>query len=140
MLVKKRVLFVGAGGAVATKLLPELSRMYDIVGIAGQHRELEPYCLELFSGELTTSYARLFEEAFSCHEFDAIVWNVVRFHPMPLIETSRGTLHLEMDLAIALPLECLRAALARGFSGSLPPFTSAAAPPLTPPPRFFSLS
>lgn len=115
---KKTVLFVGAGGAVAGKLLPELAKRYDIVGIAGGRRDLEPACVDFLSGELTTSAAALFEEAFSRRAFDAIVWNAVRYHPADLLAASRGTLHLEFDLAVALPLECLKAALARGFSGS----------------------
>ncbi len=115
---KEKVLFVGAGGAVAGKLLPELAQTYDIVGIAGKRCDLAPYCVELVSGELTSGHERLFEDAFSRHAFNAIVWNVVRYHPAPLLATPRGTLHLEFDLGIALPLECLRLAMAHGFSGS----------------------
>lgn len=115
---KKTVLFVGAGGAVASKLIPELARHYDIVGIVGHRQGLAPYCIELLAGELTSGHARLFNEAFSRYKFDAIIWNAVRYHPMPLAESSRGTLHLEFDLAIALPLECLKTALACGFAGS----------------------
>lgn len=130
---RKKILFVGAGGAVAGSLLPELARRYGIVGIAGKRRDLEPHCLEMLSGELTSEGPRLFEEICSRHDFRAIIWNAVRYHPMPLIESSRGTLHLEFDLGIALPLECLKAALAHGFDGSFVFVTSGLAFGIKPP-------
>ena len=58
------------------------------------------------------------------HSFDAIVWNVVRYRPAPLLESSRGTLHLEFDLGIALPIECARIALECGFRGTFTVVTS----------------
>ncbi|MDO8408305.1 MAG: hypothetical protein Q7S95_03680 [bacterium] len=121
---KKEILFIGAGGAVAGKLLPGLAKTYDIVGIAGRRSDLAPYCIELISGELTSEHERLFGDAFSRYAFHSIIWNAVRYHPMPLIESSRGTLHLEFDLGIALPLACLRAALAHGFAGTFIMVTS----------------
>lgn len=112
---KEKVLFVGAGGAVASKAIPELAATYDIVGIAGRRRDLERYCIEFASAELTGGAPRIFEELCSRHAFRSIVWNAVRYHPGPLLATSRGALHFEFDIGIALPLECLRAALASGF-------------------------
>ena len=99
-----KILFVGAGGAVAGKVLPELKKHYDIVGIAGRRRDLEPHCLEMLSGELTSEGPRLFEEVCSRHTFRAIIWDAVRYHPMTLIESSRGTLHLEFDIGVVLPV------------------------------------
>ena len=114
---KRSVLFVGAGGQVAGRLLPGLAERYDIVGIAGRRAHLSPYCRRFIQGELTSESARLFDEALADGPFDAIIWNAVRYHLSPMMESTRGSLHLEFDLAIALPLECLRTALARGFSG-----------------------
>jgi NAD(P)-dependent dehydrogenase (short-subunit alcohol dehydrogenase family) len=48
----------------------------------------------------------------------------VRYHPAPLTETPRGILHLEFDLAIALPLACLKAGLVHGFAGTFILITS----------------
>jgi len=122
--VKEKVLFVGASGAVAGKLLPRLTQTYDIIGVVGRRRELEPYCIELIGGELTSEGERLFEGVFSRHAFKSVIWNAVRYHPMPLIESPRGTLHLEFDLGIALPLTCLQVALAHGFAGTFIMVTS----------------
>src|SRR3989344_4484116 len=121
---KEKVLFVGAGGPVAGELLPELAERYDIVGIAGHRRDPASYCVELGSGELTSEHERIFADAFSRYSFSAIVWNAVRYHPMPLIESSRGTLHLEFDVSIALPLECLRTGITHGFIGTFVVVTS----------------
>ena len=121
---RRKVLFVGAGGAVAGKLLPELAKTYDIVGIAGRRHELAPYCIELVHEELTSGAERLFADIFSRHTFRSIIWNAVRYHPMPLIESSRGTLNLEFDISVALPLTCLRAALTHGFAESFIMVTS----------------
>jgi len=118
------ILFVGAGGAVASKLLPGLAERYDIVGIAGKRVDLARYCIELAGGELGAEHTRLFEQACSCHRFHSIVWNAVRYFPTPLVESSREMLHREFDLAIALPLACLRAALAHGFTGTFVIVTS----------------
>jgi len=112
---KKKVLFVGAGGTVAEKVLPRLADAYTIVGIAGHRRDLEPYCTEFHTAELTSDYEHLFEDVLSRHAFHAIVWNAVRYFPAPLLEASRSDMHIEFDIAVALPLECLRRAVAHNF-------------------------
>ena len=116
---KSKILFVGAGGVVASKLLPELAKRYAIVGMGGSRRELEPYCIDFLTGEISGAHERLFNEASSQHSFAGIIWNVVRYNPSALLASSRGTLHLEFDLAVALPLECLKVAHAHGFTGSI---------------------
>ena len=111
---REKILFVGAGGAVASVLLPSLAKHYDIVGIAGSRKDLERQCIDFYSADLIKEPG-LFSEIFSRHAFKSIVWNSVRYHPGPLLQSSRQTLHEEFDIAVALPVECLRSALEYGF-------------------------
>lgn len=136
----ENILVVGAGGAVAEKLLPELNQTYKIVGIARRRRELEPHCIELISTELTAGASQIWDNLFSRYDFRAIIWNAVRYHPAPLLETSRGTLHLEFDLAVGLPLECLQAAIDHGFAGSFVLVTSGLAFGTKPPWGSYSIA
>lgn len=105
---KKKILFVGASGAVAEKVLPFLSERYEIVGISRTRDTLSKYCVQLYKGDLLNSYEQLFTSTFSEHAVEAIIWNPVLYFPQPLLSVSRETLHSEFDLAIALPLECLK--------------------------------
>ncbi len=107
---KKKILFVGAGGEVASKIIPLLAETYDIVGIAGKRDALRPYCVDMYSGDLFTEYQALFDTAFRTHTFDVIVWNPVKYFFTSLMESTRESLHREFDLAVALPIECVRSA------------------------------
>lgn len=107
---KKKILFVGAGGEVASKVLPLLAQTYDIVGIAGKRDALRPYCVDMYSGDLFTDYQALFDIAFRAHQFDVIVWNPVKYFFTSLMDSTRESIHREFDLAVALPIECVRAA------------------------------
>jgi hypothetical protein len=60
---------------------------------------------------LLTEYKELFTTVFATHTFDAIIWNPVRCFFTPLLGASRESIHTEFDLAVALPLECIRVAL-----------------------------
>jgi short-subunit dehydrogenase len=114
--MKKKVLFVGASGAVASKLIPELSEHYDIVGISRTKRDLSSHCVDFYAGDLFVEYAEIFAQVFDRHEFNSIIWNPVQYHPNALLNTSRQILHAEFDLAVALPLECLRSAINHSFA------------------------
>ena len=107
---KKKILFVGAGGEVASTVLPLLAETYDIVGIAGKRDALKQYCVDMYAGNLFTDYAALFDTAFRAHTFDVIVWNPVKYFFTSLMESTRESIHREFDLAVALPIECVRAA------------------------------
>ncbi|OGC87993.1 hypothetical protein A2419_00810 [Candidatus Adlerbacteria bacterium RIFOXYC1_FULL_48_26] len=107
---KKKILFVGAGGEVASMVLPSLAETYDIVGIAGKRDTLRQYCVEMYSGDLFSNYATLFETALRAHTFDVIVWNPVKYLFTSLMGSTREGLHREFDLAVALPIECVRSA------------------------------
>lgn len=116
---KKKILFVGAGGEVASTVLPLLAKTYDIVGIAGKRDTLRPYCIDMYSGNLFNDYAALFETAFRAHKFDVIIWNPVKYFFTSLIESTRESIHREFDLAVALPIECVRSARrTQGFKGT----------------------
>lgn len=110
---KKKILFIGAGGMLASRIIPSLAEQYDIVGIGGRRDDLKTHCVQFLSGNLLQEHRQLFETAFAAHAFDAVVWNPVRYFLRPLMESSRETLHTEFDLAIALPVECLRLFLAQ---------------------------
>lgn len=132
--MKEKLLFVGASGAVAEKALPALAEHYDLVGITRTNQALAPYCVELLSGDLTSEASRLFEEVFARHAFSSIVWNVVRYHPSSLMGSTRGAMHVEFDLGIALPLECLKCAVSHGLSeGTFVLVTSGLAFGISPP-------
>ncbi len=116
---KKKLLFVGAGGELASKVLPLLSKSYDIVGIAGRRDDLRPYCVEMYKGNLLTGYQQLFETAFRAHQFDIIIWNPVRYFFTSLMQSTRESLHTEFDIAVALAVECLKTARKeQNFSGT----------------------
>ncbi len=104
---KKKILFVGASGAVAEKAIPFLSDRYDIVGISRTRDVLSKYCVGFYKGDLLNAYEQLFTSVFSEHKIEAIIWNSVVYFPQPLLSSSRETLHTEFDLAVALPLQCL---------------------------------
>jgi NAD(P)-dependent dehydrogenase (short-subunit alcohol dehydrogenase family) len=114
---KKKILFVGAGGELASRIMPALSERYEIVGIGGRRDELRKYCIDFYLGELFAEYPTLFSAAFSTHRFDAIIWNPVHYYLHPLMESSRESLHAEFDMAVALPVECVRAAFGAGQKG-----------------------
>lgn len=117
---KKTLLFVGASGEVARKVLPALKEQYDIVGISRERTEGTLHCSHYYTGDLLREHEALFARVFREHHFDAIVWNVVRYFPGPLAQATRPTLHTEFDLAVALPLACLKAALHHGFGEGNP--------------------
>lgn len=108
---RKKILFVGAGGTLASKVIPLLAEKYDIVGIAGKRQELKEYCTDFYSVNLLAEYKTVFQNVFQKHSFDVVIWNPVRYFFTPLIGTSRESLHTEFDLAVALPVECVRALL-----------------------------
>lgn len=114
-ILKKKILFVGASGAVASKVIPSISNTYDIVGLVGKRRELEKYCVDFYVGDLLREYKEILNLIFKKHKFDSIVWNPVRYFPGPLLKSSREALHTEFDLAVALPIECLRMAVKHSF-------------------------
>lgn len=103
---KPFLLFVGASGAVANKVLPELSKHFTIVGISHSRTELAPYCVEHIVGNLLTSHEKIFKQAFALHEYTAVIWNAVVYFPSYLRNSNRETLHTEFDLSVALPLVC----------------------------------
>lgn len=107
---RKKILFVGAGGEVATKVLPTLAGKYNIVGIIRNRAELSKYCVDVYSGDLFTNYAEIFDVVFRAHQFDAIVWNAVRYFSSSFQNSTREGLHAEFDIAVALPLACVKAA------------------------------
>jgi len=107
---KKKMLFVGAGGEVASMVLPSLAETYDIVGIAGKRDTLKQYCVAMHSGNLFTDYSTPFDTVFHGHKFDVIVWNPVKYLFTSLMDSTREGLHREFDLAVALPIECVRSA------------------------------
>jgi short-subunit dehydrogenase len=113
--MKKKVLFVGASGAVASKLIPALSESYDIVGISRTKRDLSQHCVDFYTGDLFVQSDEIFTQVFDSREINSIIWNTVQYHPSPLLNTSRQALHAEFDLAVALPLECLRSAINHSF-------------------------
>ncbi|TAJ16022.1 MAG: SDR family oxidoreductase [Dehalococcoidia bacterium] len=106
--MRKRLLFVGSSGESARKLIPHLAKTYDIVGIARSRRELEPYLVEQVTGDLLTSHEQVFDAAFRDGPYDAIIWNAVAYFIEPLTESTRESLHTEFDLAVALPMVCLK--------------------------------
>lgn len=116
---RKKILFVGAGGILASKIFPSLAKKYDIVGIGGKRGDLKEYCVDFYSGNLLTEYGRLFEKALDRHTFDVVIWNPVQYYFTPLIQTSRESLHIEFDIAIALPLELLRSILPKSAPASV---------------------
>ncbi len=105
---KKKILFVGAGGMVASAILPRLSKTYEIVGIAGKRDDLRAYCSEFYTGDLVRDHTSLFEKVFTQHVFHSIIWNPGRFFHSKLLDSSREHLLTEFDLGVALPLECLK--------------------------------
>ncbi len=109
----KKLLFVGASGMVAGRVLPRLCEEYEIVGISRKNKNLAQYCSTHLLGNLLTSHGELFAEAFSLHSYDVVVWNPVAFFPSRLIEARRETLHTEFDIAVALPLLCIQQYLAQ---------------------------
>lgn len=115
-----KVLFVGASGAVARKVLPILSESFTIVGVSRVRDEGKSYCSDFYQGDLLRDHEALFARIFHEHHFDGIVWNAVRYFPGLLHTATRPTLHTEFDLAIALPLACLQAALRGGFGEGSP--------------------
>ncbi len=117
---KQKILFVGASGAVARKVLPLLKDTYDIVGVSREREEGKVYCSDYYTGDLLREHEALFARIFREHHVEGIVWNVVRYFPGPLHQATRPTLHTEFDLAIALPLACLQAALRHGFGEGSP--------------------
>jgi len=120
MSTKPKILFVGASGVVARKVLPALSESYAIVGVSRARDEGRPYCSDFYQGDLLHDHEALFARVFREHHFDGIVWNVVRYFPQPLHLATRPTLHTEFDLAVALPLACLQAASHYGFGEGSP--------------------
>jgi len=116
---RKKILFVGASGAVASRIIPFLAETYDVVGISRKRDDMKTHCVDFYIGDLLTEHEHLFITIFALHAFDAIVWNAVRYFPQEVLRASRETLHTEFDLGVALPLECLRTALEyRSLSGS----------------------
>jgi NAD(P)-dependent dehydrogenase (short-subunit alcohol dehydrogenase family) len=105
---RKKILFVGAGGQLATVVLPLLAEQYEVVGIGGRRHELKEHCVDFYVGNLLQDYGDLFQKAFEKHTFDAIIWNPVRYFFTPLLGTTRETLHTEFDIGIALPIECVK--------------------------------
>lgn len=108
---RKKILFVGASGNVASRIIPFLSQTYDVVGISRARSDLRAQCVAFYLGDIEREYERIFTTVFAEHLFDAIIWNPVLYVPQNILDATRNTLHREFDLAIALPLECLRAAL-----------------------------
>jgi NAD(P)-dependent dehydrogenase (short-subunit alcohol dehydrogenase family) len=113
---KKKILFIGASGAVAEKVIPILSKTYDIVGVSGHRKNLQPYCIDFYTGDLFMEHQTIFMDVFKHHTFESIVWNSVRYFPSLVLKSTRQKLHAEFDLAIALPIECLRTAMDFSFS------------------------
>lgn len=105
---KPSLLFVGASGNVARKVLPDLSKYFNIVGISRSRTELAHYCTKHIVGDLLTSHEKIFRQAFSFSEYNVIIWNVVAFFPSMIKDASRETLHTEFDLAVALPISCVQ--------------------------------
>ena len=104
----KKILFVGASGMVANILLPKLSETYSIIGISARRNDLASYCEEHILADLTKGGGIVLPELFLKHEFDIVIWNAVRYFKTPLLGASRLTLLTEFDLAVALPVECVR--------------------------------
>lgn len=117
---RKKILFVGSSGVVARKVLPVLSKEYDIVGLSRVRKDGAPYCSRHYIGDLLHEHETIFERIFNENQFDAIVWNAVRYFPGPLHQATRPTLHTEFDLAVALPLQCLQVALRHRFGAGSP--------------------
>jgi NAD(P)-dependent dehydrogenase (short-subunit alcohol dehydrogenase family) len=105
---RKKILFVGAGGMLAAKILPTLAQHYDIIGIAGKRQELKQYCVDFYSCDLLTEYKTVFKEVLAKHVFDGIVWNPVAYYLKPLLESTRESFHIEFDIGVVLPLELVR--------------------------------
>ncbi len=116
---KKKILFVGASGEVAKLVLPELASSYDIVGITKTRKDLHEHCVDVIVGDLLREHSAMFASISERHEISAIVWNAVQYFPSPILRASRNSLHVEFDLAVALPLECLRVAVAAAKSHPL---------------------
>jgi len=116
---RKKILFVGASGAVASRVIPFLVKTYDVVGISRKRTDTKTNCVDFYIGDLLTEHEHLFATIFALHTFDAIIWNAVRYFPQEIRQASRETLHTEFDLGVVLPLECLRTALEhQSLSGS----------------------
>lgn len=107
-LQKPSLLFVGASGPVANKVLPELSKHFNIVGISRSRTELATYCTKHILGNLLVSHEELFRDAFATHTYHTVIWNAVAFFPSLIKDASRETLHTEFDLAVALPVSCVQ--------------------------------
>jgi NAD(P)-dependent dehydrogenase (short-subunit alcohol dehydrogenase family) len=120
--MKKSVAFIGAGGMVAEKSIPLLAEYYAIVGVGGRRKNLSSHCTDFYSTDLPEDFSSTFRALFDGRVFDALVWNPVTYVPRALLDTTRETLHSEFDMAIALPLECLRTALVHQALSSGAPF------------------
>ena len=106
---------MGASGALAERVIPLLASHYEIVGVTHTSRTLANSMSRLYNGDLLSSHEELFNDIFTAHKIDAVIWNPVRYFPMPLLESSRTILHTEFDLACALPLECVKSAMRHGW-------------------------
>lgn len=113
---KKKVFFVGASGNVAQTVIPALSTSYSIVGLSKHRKDMGRYFTHLYTADLHTEYSHIFTEIMKSHTFDAVVWSPVRYFPSPILHSSREILHTEFDLAVALPLECIKIARMYGFT------------------------
>jgi NAD(P)-dependent dehydrogenase (short-subunit alcohol dehydrogenase family) len=116
--MKKKILFVGASGAVANKIIPTLSLDNEIIGISKKNKDLEKYCKKFYTHNLLSGSKLFFESFFKQNEIDIIIWNPVVYFPKKIIESSREILHTEFDVAVALPLECLQIAIKNNFKGN----------------------
>lgn len=108
--MRKKILFVGANGKIAELMLPIIVRDFDIVGTSLRNDTMLKYCIDFYTFNLHTDFEKSFETIFNKHSFYAIIWNPVVYFKSSLTETSRGKFLTELDLAVAIPIECLKIA------------------------------
>jgi NAD(P)-dependent dehydrogenase (short-subunit alcohol dehydrogenase family) len=114
----KKILFIGASGVVAEKVISELSKQYDIVGVSKSNKKLRNYCTDYYTINLLQEYRTFFSMLFQKHIFDIIIWNPVAYFLLPLDKITRAMFHTEFDVGVVLALECFKSAYANGFSGN----------------------
>jgi NAD(P)-dependent dehydrogenase (short-subunit alcohol dehydrogenase family) len=115
---KKNILFVGASGVVAEKVVPALSERYRLVGVSRKRTDLSHFFAEFLVGDLTSDSHKIFLRLFRQNLFDSIIWNPVIYSPSPALGISREKLRDEIDVAVGLPAECVRIAVKHGFLGN----------------------
>lgn len=108
--MRKKILFVGASGKVAELMLPILQKDFDIVGISLQNENLKAYCIDFYTFNLHKDFLGGFETIFNRYLFYSIIWNPVVYFKTSLKETSREKMLTELDIAVAIPIECLKIA------------------------------